>query len=274
MKIMVMSLLFLLTSLLGCGVSHPATGTPIPVVLDVTGNWQIQSTTTSGSTSAGILLLGNLVGSGTNVTGTFRFSDLAPGNACGALNQVVSVSGTIDTSSPLAQVLNLTSSPINGSTITLQLTLPIELSGFANGTIAVKGATCTFASAPAFGALFLPVNGTFAGTLSPTAGSTSPSGTATLTVAQATAPSADGQYAITETLQFAAPGCNASAALTGTASGVGVSASNQPSSTSLVNLFATRGPGLAQSLSGNLLIVSPTCISAAGTQYTGLLNKQ
>ena len=268
------SLLVLLAGLTGCGTGNPTASSPVTTTQNVTGNWQIESGG-SGSTSLGVLLLGDLVSSGANVSGTFRFSDLAQGNGCGALNQVVTVTGTVDATNPVAQVLTLTSSTFSGSVLTAQLVLPSLLQGFGTGTIQVKGTACTFASSAAIGALFPPVNGNFGGTLAPASGTTGPSGAATLTLAQATAPSADGQYAVTGSIQFAAGACATSTAITGTASGVGIMVASAPSLASTVSIFATQpSPGMALNLNTNLLLLSTACPTLTGAQYTGTLTKQ
>jgi hypothetical protein len=261
--------LLLLAGLAGCGGSPPSgtvVGTPIVGAQNVTGNWQIQSG--AAGSAAGVLLLGDLSSSGAAVTGTFRFSDLAQGNGCGALNQVITVSGSVDITNPLAQVLNLTSAPFGGSVLTAQLSLPALLHGFGAGT--------NFASSPAIGSEFAPLAGTYAGTITPSTGSGG-AGPAVLVLSQATSPSADGQFAVSGSLQFTGAGCTAAVAVSGTASGVGVMVSASPTLTNptVANVIATQPPlGSTQNLSANVLFYSGTCAAVAGLQYTGTLVKQ
>lgn len=268
--------LLLTLALAGCGISPgTSTGSPIIAAQNVTGNWQIQSGSSS-SPMAGVLLLGDLVSSGANVSGTFRFIDLAQGNGCGAITQVITVSGSVDPTNPVAQVLKLTSAPFSGSVVTVQLTLPALLQGFGAGTIQVAGPTCTFASSAAIGALFLPTNGTYSGTLSPASGSPGTAGSASLTLAQATSPSADGQYAVTGSIQFSNASCNVATALTGSASGIAITADASLTQATVVHVLATQlTPGMTQNLSTTLFLYSSTCPSASGlAQYTGTLVKQ
>ena len=278
MKLLPGFCVLLAAGLAGCGTSDksPVVTTPAPAsAQSVTGNWQIQSGGTVGSNTAGVLLLGDLVSSGANVTGTFRFSDLATGNACGALNQVITVTGKVDPTNPLVQSLTLTSSTFSGSVLTASLILPTTLQSFGTGTIQVTGPTCTFASSPAIGSLFPPVNGTFAGTLAPLGGTSGASGAATLLLAQATSPSADGQFAVTGSLQFTGTSCPISTTLNGNASGIGIRATGSPTAISLATLIATQpAPGLTQNLIVNLGIASPTCTGQLSTLYSGTLNKQ
>lgn len=277
MRLLALSPLLFLAVLTGCGGGSPTTIAPPAVsAQNVTGNWQIQSGGTVASNAAGVLLLGDLVSSGANVTGTFRFADLVQGNGCGTINQVLTVTGTVDATNPLVQVLHLTSSTFSGSVLTASLILPNGLQGFGTGTIEVKGATCVFASSPAIGSLFPPVNGTYTGTLAPVAGATGASGTASLTFAQATAPSADGQFAVTGAIQFIVGGCNTSVALTGNASGIGIIASSPVTSTSLVEVIATQSaPGLpSQTLNTSVALFSSACSASARLQYSGTLTRQ
>lgn len=193
-----------------------------PIVPDLTGNWQIQTNVTSQVVPPpGILLLGALTSTGSQVTGTFRFNNLANPSTC-ALNEVVALSGTIDSKNNLT----LTSATLpNGTTIKVSLGIGAAQPYAGTGTMEVDGATCAFASTAAIGNQFANTTGTFAGTLapgilgSPTSGT---SGTGTLTVAQSSIPAADGQFSATGSLSYVIGSCSGSFPLIGDVSGVGL----------------------------------------------------
>lgn len=260
-------------ALTGCGSSITAIK-PIAATQDLTGNWQIQSGDTHSST-LGILLLGSLQGSDNNVRGTFRFSNLAQPTSCG-LNQVVTLTGSIDA----AQNLVLTSSPLpNGNIINLQLLVSPSPTGIDSGTIAVTGAACAFSPSAAIGARFASVTGTFAGTLTPgtfllpTAGTP---GTGSLVLAQSSVPSADGQFPVTGTLAYTVGACSATVALTGDASGVGITLAVAPPAQSVpggLNVFTFLGtiaPTAAQITASFTVFPAPCSTNPlTSASYTG-----
>ena len=212
----------------GCGAGSLITS--LSSTPDLSGNWEIASTSLpiSGSVpAAGLLLIGSLTSQGSRVTGIFRLANLSLPNGCGTpLQQVVTVSGAIDSNRSLA----LVSAPFSGSTLTMNFSVPptlvvvgagSTLTG-VTGTAVITGSTCTFTSTTAFGAEFVSLSGTYAGTLTAAtfAGSPSvPSGAASLVLSQATAPQSDGQFPVTGTLSITSGACTTSTPLAGTVSG-------------------------------------------------------
>jgi hypothetical protein len=111
------ALCFAAMFLAGCGSPSGTIGTS-PVAPNLTGNWQIQTNITSQNIPPqALLLLGALNSSGSQVTGTFRFTNLANPTACG-LSEVVALAGTIDSNNNLT--LASAAQP-NGSTIKVAL---------------------------------------------------------------------------------------------------------------------------------------------------------
>jgi hypothetical protein len=250
-----------------------------PSYPNVTGNWQIQSGLPAPIPAGLIVLLGALQSSGGQVSGTFRFTELAQPTACG-LNQVVTVVGTVDAKNNLI----LTSAALpDGSVVKVQLVIPSAPASFAAGTIEVTGGACAVSSGPASGVEIPPVTGTFAGTLAPgpagTMGSGS-TGTATLEIAQATAPTTDGQFSVTGPLTFTFGSCTGKAALSGDASGVEIMLSS--SGTPLTALPAIRLLGTAAIPASNAVIADsleffPSPCSAdplSSAVYSGTLARQ
>lgn len=212
--------LLLAASLLGgCGSSS---GNLLGNASDLTGNWQIE--TSASATSAfpqGVVLMGGLESSGNQVSGTFRFTNLAQPDACGS-NQVVLLSGAVGPNNDLT----LSSATLPNNTkikVSLKLGNAQPYSGL--GTVEVDGASCAVASASAIGSQVATTTGKFAGALSPgTSGApaSGTSGTATVTLTQAATPGSDGQFALTGTLNYQFASCTGSVPLNGKVSGVGM----------------------------------------------------
>ena len=222
MKMLANGLVVLIASLLlGCGAS---TGSGIGnlTTAGVTGNWQIQSSTNSATSSPkGVLLLGALQSNGNTVNGTFRFTNLVQPDACG-LNQVVEVTGTFNSENSLS----LSSAVLpNGTTIKIALQILGTQPHSGIGTIEVDGNTCAVASASAIGTQVASMTGTFTGTLLPGAAGvpqSGNSGSATVTLAQSATPGNDGKFSATGTLSYRFGACSASTPLNGSVSGVSV----------------------------------------------------
>ncbi len=270
--------LLLLLSLAGCG----TTSTPPPVATypSLTGNWQIQSMTVSTGVLApatGVLLLGELTSSGAQVTGIFRLANFSLPNSCpAALQQVITVSGTIDAS----RNLTLTSAPFSGSTVTLQL--PVTSSPVAfNGTIAITGGACTFSSTAAFGFETQTVTGVYSGPVSATPFTGTPpipTGTAALTLTQGSVPASDGQFPLTGTLVFTGGACTSSIPLSGTVSGSSVILAALPAPPLTVSPIELRGnatPTPTELIATIFYGLGPcnTGLAASAT-YNGTLTRQ
>lgn len=262
--------------LAGCAAGGPGALLPAPAVPNISGNWQIDAAIAPTSTAPGLLLIGALESSGTSVTGTFRFSDLANPRVCG-LNEVVAVTGTIDP----AGNLNLLSNKLqSGSVLTAKLTLPPVLTNFATGTVSVAGTNCAEASIPATAAQIASVTGSFSGPIAPTAQNSStsaPKGTATLSLTQAATPSADGQFTLTGTLSYILGTCSVSSTVAGNVSGIGLimhstDAGLLPGS----SLVGFTKPLATQIDLGVFLIPPPACLPSLTTfsSYGGTLLRQ
>lgn len=267
-----------LALLAGCG-TGPAPTAPVTSP-NLTGNWQIQSANVSAtSPAAQVVLFGALQNSTANsgVTGTFRFSNLAHPLNC-PLSQVVTLSGTVDSS----ENLNL-SSPTSASGVAIKVQLrPSTIpAGFENGTIEVDSpAACALASSPAIGTEIAPVNGTFNGQLIGGAlgGGASVAGTASLVVSQSSTPAADGQFPLIGTIDYVLGTCSGTVALSGDASGVGVTlaAAAAPFTLPPVSILGTTDSAADKIdlVSAGLGLVSCTGTPPAANVFSGTLNRQ
>jgi hypothetical protein len=187
------------------------------------GNWQIETSATASSSSPeGVVLLGALESSGNQVSGNFRFTNLAHPDACGS-NQVVLLSGTIGSHDDLT----LASAPLpNGTSIKVSLNLANAQPYSGLGTVEVDGGSCAVPAASAIGSEVATTTGSFAGTLSsgpigaPASGSP---GSVTVTLTQSPKAESDGTFTVTGTLTYKFGSCSGSVPLNGTVSGVGMS---------------------------------------------------
>lgn len=267
-------LLFLLPLATSC--SAVSSLLPDSLLPDLDGNWQIQSAagaSTNSTPTAGVLMLGSLKRSGTAVTGTFRFSNLSASIGSCPLNQVVTLSGTVDAT----QVLKLTSAPFSGSTITLQVVVASALGSTGAGTITVTGpAACAYPSSPALGLHFAPITGTYTGKLaSNPAGSTA---TTALSLIQGTSANPDGQLPLTGSVQVTDGTCTSTTALSGTVSGLQVTAASAPAAplgvtnANLAAVVALPSSSLQTSLS---FLTGPCSTGLSSFMlYSGTLTKQ
>ena len=259
---------------------------PVP---DLSGNWQIVSTSGSKPTTPppGLVLVGSLSSQGSNVTGLFRLANLTLPYACGTpLQQVVAVSGSIDSS----RNLTLTSVPFSGSTLTMKFIVPLSIGPVGAGasltplagTVAITGGTCTFASSTAIGSEIVSITGTFAGPLTAStylANPPIPTGTASLSLAQAASSQIDGQFPVTGTLKFTGGTCTSSTPLAGTVSGTELTLASAP--TGLFNTSTTNMVILINLATGQLDVailsygLGPCNTGVTSfTQYTGSLTRQ
>ncbi|HEV2135311.1 MAG TPA: hypothetical protein VGR47_13840 [Terracidiphilus sp.] len=264
--------------LAGCG-SSPGSAFGSLSSANVTGNWQIQTSANSSAASPqGIVLLGALENSGSQVSGTFRFTNLAQPYACGS-NEVVSLSGAAGSNN-----LTLTSATLpNGTTIKVSLKIMGAQPYSGLGTVEVDGSTCAVAAASAIGSQIASTTGTFSGTLSPGALGTPASGapgSATVTLTQSAAPGSDGQFTETGTLSYKIGSCSGSVPLSGTVSGVGMSfwdvIFSDGGGQQQVNLSGTTNLAATQ-ISAGLLSLSPAPCSTdpdSSATFNGQLNRK
>ena len=267
-----LSLTFILAfSLLqGCGSSSSSSANP--AYPQLTGNWQIESA--SLSPKPNLVLLGALQNSGSEVTGTFRFSNLTQPTTCG-LNEIVHVTGTVGS----AGNISLTSAALtDGSILIVKLLLPAVLTTQAAGTLEVTGSACA-ASTQATGVQIASVTGKFAGTLnpgtltSPTAGT---SGTGSLVLTQSATPSPDGQFQVTGTLAYTLGSCTSTVNLTGKANGVGILLGSTAPLGAPVLLDGVTDPAADKVVPAVLFFDPAPCSTSLATSatYSGTLTRQ
>lgn len=219
------------------------------------------------------MLLGALESSGSHVSGTFRFTNLAQPTTCG-LNQVVALSGSIDA----GEKLTLSSATLpNGTTIKISLQISGSQPYTGAGTIEVDGATCTYAPTAALGVEIPNVSGSFTGTLTPgSLGAPAPGtpGAATLTLTQSASPNSDGQFAVSGTLSYQFGSCSGSAALAGTVSGAGIIAS--ATTASQVVSFIGLADNAASKLTTAVIFAPAPCSTdmTSTATYSGTLARQ
>ena len=269
-----------LMQFVGCGIGNVVSS--VVAASNVSGNWQIQSAagaSTTATPTAGLLMIGALASSGTSVTGTFRLANLTLPNNCGTpLQQIVTVSGTIDALGNL----NLTSAAFSGSVITIQLVVPAVATQFGAGTVAIAGGACTFASSPAIGAEFAPVTGTYSGAVAANTSFNTPpilAGTATMTLTQAATAGSDGSFPVGGSVSFSGGGCSSSTPVTGTVSGGEVMLASVPVTTLALpstRVIAVVNPAGSQLYNASIGYALGPCgagVLTYGT-YTGNLLKQ
>jgi hypothetical protein len=262
----------------GCGGSPGTPSGKSPTAPDLTGNWQIQPSVIPQTIPLNaILLLGALQSSGSQVSGTFRFTNLGQPATCG-LNQVVTLSGAIDSN----EKLTLTSAALpNGTTIKVSLQISGSPPYSGTGTIEVDGGPCPVPPAAVDGEEIANTSGTYSGTLTPGAiGSQTPgaSGTGTLTLTQSSSPASDGQFAATGTLSYQLGTCSGSAVLTGTVSGIAIALSTtsgitaSPQSVSFAGFADVR----AAKIAATMLSVPAPCSTdiTSSAFYSGELARQ
>ncbi|HEX8712194.1 MAG TPA: hypothetical protein VF730_09995 [Terracidiphilus sp.] len=246
---------------------------------NVAGNWQIQSSASSTSASPqGIVLLGALASSGSQVSGTFRFTNLAQPEECGA-SEVVALSGSVDGKNTLTLASGSLS---NGSTIKVSLKIIGAQPYSGLGTVEVDGGACALRSASAIGSQVASTTGTFTGTLSPqvsgAAGSVAP-GTATMILTQSDTPGTDGQFTTSGTLSYQFGACSGKLPLNGAVSGVAMNFwdvifSND--GTQQVNLSGTTNLSATQIEAGYLSISPAPCSTDPDSSavFNGKLNRE
>ncbi len=152
--------LLLLPLLTGCAVNSAVnTNSPLPAL--ATGNWQFSSSATPAAHLA--TLSGELSGNAGAISGILHpqaaSSCVSPGTA-------IEVSG----SATAKGAVTLTG-PIAGGTLTVTGTLAADGKSLTEAAYNVAGGTCAFAKAAvATAQAYTPINGTYAGTFSDTAG--------------------------------------------------------------------------------------------------------
>lgn len=263
--------------IVGCSAGTPGTPSTTAPIPSINGNWQIQPSaypvTPTGTLSSGlVLLIGDLESSGSQVSGTFRYSNLAHGVDC-ALAQVIQVTGTVDAASHLT----LSSAKLSdGSVVVVSLDPSTNPANTWKGTIAVSGGSCVVASESALGVNFPAVTGTYTGTLSiglPGQPSTVAAGTASLTVTQSSTPTADGHFPLSGTFAYSIGTCTGSVAMSGSVNGVLVSLASTSTTVPLsipTTLLGGINFAATQVITPLIRIQQAPCSG----EYTGSLDRQ
>jgi hypothetical protein len=270
--------LFAVSGLVGCG-SSAGTGFAGLSAAAVAGNWQIQTSTSSPSASPqGVVLLGALQGSSDQVSGTFRLTNLAQPDSCGA-NEVVTLTGGVDAKN----TLTLTSGTLpDGTAIKVSLKIVGAQPYSGLGTIEVDGGACAMASASAMGSQIASTSGTFTGTLSPlvngTPASASP-GTATMTLTQSATPGSNGEFTTAGSLSYQFGSCSGKLPLNGSVSGVAMNFWDvvySSGATQQVNLSGTTNVSATEIQAGSLSISPAPCSTDPNSSavFVGKLNRQ
>lgn len=220
MKIPVLALA-ILGVLCGCGGgagSGPGSA-PSPFLV-VDGNWEAGAVPAAGSTGLPMPIAnftGALHSSQGVVTGTMRAFDPTFTSPCVGLMEDLAVTGTIDAANHLTLTV-----PISKGVATIQATLTANLQAFTSGTYQVVGGACAMPPTTMNIEQFLPLTGTYAGTLSEALPANGLMVTVTAMLTQATAPDVDGRFPLSGTVTVSG-GCAGTYTFSGpTVSGNGV----------------------------------------------------
>jgi hypothetical protein len=276
--------LFPLTFLVGCSAvnSSPA------VYPNVTGNWQFQVQLPAQPIAGPIVfptnpvedIFGSLSSSGQSVSAILHATPLTFPH-CVETDIDLAFTGSIDASGDLSLTAPIVggAATISANLLTLEkITLPdgtTRNGPFFTGTYQVIGGPCAQASIPLTIFAVSNITGTFTGTVSPAPFSGSgPNSTITASFVQASAPDADGKYALSGTITSTG-GCNATLRFT---SGI-VSGSMAQSANFLNNIFTIPpNPPLPVFL-GSITPATPQpaiigtfTFGGCGSSYTGVLN--
>jgi hypothetical protein len=252
----------------GCGSGFSPTNTgPGGTYLSLNGNWEIPGIGSPIGTVA--LPISNFTGAlqsnGANVTGTFHsedfnLQDILSLNPCVTLNQDLPVTGTLDISGNLTLTVL-----ISGGTATIKIPLNANLQFSGIGSYVINGGRCAMAQVSAEASQFVPIAGTYVGTLTPSGSSSTTTVTAMLT--QSTTPDADGLFALAGTVQASGAACTGSftfsgGAVTGNEINLITEAGYQSSNGSLI---AAVSPDATQVMSIDTGINGTGCSALKGT---------
>ncbi len=261
----------------GSGASHNSAATePAP---DITGNWHLQNApqptgTSPADTPVTVALDGALQSTGTQVSGTMRYTDEIRLLACGE-DEVVAVTGTVNSASHLS----FRSAPLSsGAVVIVDLDPPVNALSFWTGSVSVSGSACGVLATTALGIQIPSVSGAYEGNLmvSPDTSNVAV-GTTSLTLTQSPSPKADGEFSTTGTLQYTIGSCTANVALTGPVSGLSIQLTPVTSPLagaplgSAFGVVDARGEGR---LILSLNFISPPCAASDSLTYTAVLPRQ
>ncbi len=250
--------------LTGCGSSSPApapTPTPVPQLAFTSGNWDFAVASSSGPT---FLIGGNVVQTGTSITGAVRVAN----SACFAAGTPVPITGTI--SGPTATV---TSAAVASQTINA------TLSGSATaltGTYTVTGTGCAGGDKGNIAGVLVPsITGTWKGTFISSAVAT-PSVGVTAPITEGAADST-GVFVLTGTTAYVgspcfASGTTATAAKISSLAGRSADVTFKNDDGSTVEFIGTLNNAAAPTqMNGTYTVTGGLC---SGDSGTGQLTKQ
>ena len=177
----------------------PTTGSP-PMALYISGNWQLNTTSTTGMPPAKIV--GSIAESGGSVTGAVHVDD----STCFDPLTTIGLTGTLTGGD-----VSITSTPVKGQVITLTGTITVNnYTDVFNGTYTITGG-CGDGDKGTVTGIFIYLENSLDGTFT-----TSQQQTFTVSGAldQYSKPSLDGSFGITGTAAFSAPSCLSSSSAT------------------------------------------------------------
>jgi hypothetical protein len=236
-----------LASLLACSTNSQPTPTPSAAPTNVTGNWQFEVQLPAPPVSGPIVfptnpiedIFGSLTSSGKSVSAVLHAAPLVVPH-CVEVDTDLPFTGTTDSSGNLSLTASIAGgvATISANLLTPEtITLPdgtVRNEPFFSGTYQVVGGSCAQPSI-ALTILSVPnITGTFTGTAQPVPSTaTGTNSTITATFVQASAPDANGKYALSGTITSTG-GCNA----TYTFSSGAVSGDGAQSAYFLTNTFS------------------------------------
>jgi hypothetical protein len=208
------ALLLPLALLLGCGVSTPSNPGDGSTANNAyfSGDWLVlQPRAVNLSPTPVFGFTGALQFNGTSVTGTVRAYALTL-PPCVSYAQDLTVTGTYTAAGILT--LNI---PVAGGTATISATV-VQPQTYNPATLQIVGGSCAMPSSPVQLAQFVPISGTYFGTMSALSTTGTPITGSTITVSanltQSPTPNADGQFPLTGTVT-ATGNCTVTFPLTG-----------------------------------------------------------
>jgi hypothetical protein len=223
-NLLLISLIGFCAVLSGCGSTSPVTANE--TFPGLTGNWQMQTSQPPAAglppsypAFSGVVLVGSLVQSGSDVTGLLQFEDLRSGllNGCVSFLTLVTISGTINASG----AVELQGS-VGGGTVKIAFSAPPAKTPFVTATMTVSGGSCALAATPSLAGLVPNVSGTYTGPVNVTNFVTNAvsTGTATLELGQLDTPNPTGHFAMSGTLTVTGTVCNGTATFNGEIGGL------------------------------------------------------
>ena len=173
------------------GCSSPVVTVSPTAYAKIDGNWQFSS----NSPAAALLpsLAGNLTSNGATLSGVLHPLALAAGasnSLCAKSSEAFPVTGNIDG----AGNATLVSTGFSGGALSLKGTVapgPQAQQTLLNATYSISGGPCAMSESPVAAAEYMPISGTYTGTIQSVSGA---SAVVTTTFTQSSAPDANGTF--------------------------------------------------------------------------------